>query len=508
MSRTNLKQQLMKQQLIQQELREKQCSSHDQSARLSQSLQAMSQSVPQPHTGALQPQHSGAQSLMFPSMMNSHQLFQKVQQNHQMRPSLENPTNYHVLQTQQKISPQQLSPHSPLHQSHHPFHSQSVPNVPTQLSPNCLPPHHTNHTNTDHSHHTNTGHSLSSSALGSTGAPQSPFPLSPDSPLSAPPSSACSTSELDDVFDVLGGFDNRADVSQMDEELVGAIAATLPADINYFLDNQPMTPTGDMSSSSCPQLTEQEMKAWQKDRQKKDNHNQIERRRRYNINDRIKELGTLLPKNEDTKHFDLVKDMKQNKGTILKASVDYVRLLKRENMRLATEERRYKEMENNYRSLQMQFQELQVRVGSSPQPPHQQQQQQQQQTSNWPQMMNSNRKPVNGDNGLNNGLNNGNDLSKSDPFLSAPASLPLTDADTMAAAQSLQRIIKQEFAAPLSPVSPSQSSSGLGSSLPSGASPAQHYFQFNELRHDPILSAASLSIKNEAYSPQSMDICH
>lgn len=28
-----------------------------------------------------------------------------------------------------------------------------------------------------------------------------------------------------------------------------------------------------------------------KDRQKKDNHNMIERRRRFNINDRIKELG-------------------------------------------------------------------------------------------------------------------------------------------------------------------------------------------------------------------------
>nr|XP_027202482.1 alpha-protein kinase 1-like [Dermatophagoides pteronyssinus] len=91
-------------------------------------------------------------------------------------------------------------------------------------------------------------------------------------------------------------------------------------------------------SSSCPQLTEQELKAWQKDRQKKDNHNQIERRRRYNINDRIKELGTLLPRNaDDPKYFELVKDMKQNKGTILKASVDYLKLLKHENNRLNDE---------------------------------------------------------------------------------------------------------------------------------------------------------------------------
>ncbi|CAG2175628.1 unnamed protein product [Oppiella nova] len=379
MSRTNLKQQLMKQQLIQQEMREKQGppeSEHQQ--RLSQ----LSQSVPQsPHAGALQPQHS-LNIQQFPALMTSHQLFQKVQQNHQqMRQTLENPTNYHVLQSQQqqKSPHPQLSPHSPLHP--HPLHSQSVPNVPSQLSPNCLQPH-DHHHNHNALHIANTGHSLSSSALGP--GPQSPFPLSPDSPLSAPPSSACSTSELDDVFDVLGGFDSRTDTTQMDDELVGAIAATLPADMNYFMDQQPTTPTHDMSSSSCPQLTDQEMKAWQKDRQKKDNHNQIERRRRYNINDRIKELGTLLPKSEDTKHFDLVKDMKQNKGTILKASVDYVRLLKRENIRLSIEERRYKEMENNYRSLQMQMQELQLRMGGSPQPP---QQQHKQNTSNWNQMV-------------------------------------------------------------------------------------------------------------------------
>merc|ERR1719219_1394498 len=55
-------------------------------------------------------------------------------------------------------------------------------------------------------------------------------------------------------------------------------------------------------------LTEEDLKALQKDRQKKDNHNLIERRRRYNINDRIKELGTLLPKEND-EYFDLVRDV-------------------------------------------------------------------------------------------------------------------------------------------------------------------------------------------------------
>lgn len=44
-------------------------------------------------------------------------------------------------------------------------------------------------------------------------------------------------------------------------------------------------------------LTQEEIQLLVKDRQRKDNHNMIERRRRFNINDRIKELGQLLPKN-------------------------------------------------------------------------------------------------------------------------------------------------------------------------------------------------------------------
>jgi len=60
-----------------------------------------------------------------------------------------------------------------------------------------------------------------------------------------------------------------------------------------------------------------------RDRRKKDIHNMIERRRRYNINDRIKELGLMLPKST-------AEDMKLNKGTILKASCDYIRQLRRE----------------------------------------------------------------------------------------------------------------------------------------------------------------------------------
>ncbi|KAG7238316.1 hypothetical protein INR49_031027 [Caranx melampygus] len=61
-----------------------------------------------------------------------------------------------------------------------------------------------------------------------------------------------------------------------------------------------------MTSNSCPanltikrELSDAEARALAKERQKKDNHNLIERRRRFNINDRIKELGTMIPKTND-----------------------------------------------------------------------------------------------------------------------------------------------------------------------------------------------------------------
>ncbi|EAT37294.1 AAEL010700-PA [Aedes aegypti] len=57
----------------------------------------------------------------------------------------------------------------------------------------------------------------------------------------------------------------------------------------------------------------------------------IERRRRFNINDKIKELGTLLPRNIEGSSSDINgKDGRVNKGTILKGTVDYVKELKQE----------------------------------------------------------------------------------------------------------------------------------------------------------------------------------
>uniref|UniRef100_A0A8C1RIM3 Transcription factor binding to IGHM enhancer 3a n=1 Tax=Cyprinus carpio TaxID=7962 RepID=A0A8C1RIM3_CYPCA len=116
-------------------------------------------------------------------------------------------------------------------------------------------------------------------------------------------------------------------------------------------------------SNSCPadlqnvkrELTDAEAKAIMKERQKKDNHNLIERRRRFNINDRIKELGALIPKSSDP-------EMRLNKGTILKASVDYIRKLQKEQQRAKEMETRQRKLEHANRSLLLRIQELEMQA--------------------------------------------------------------------------------------------------------------------------------------------------
>ncbi|KAJ8918759.1 hypothetical protein NQ315_015079 [Exocentrus adspersus] len=110
-------------------------------------------------------------------------------------------------------------------------------------------------------------------------------------------------------------------------------------------------------------LSDAQLHALAKDRQKKDNHNMIERRRRFNINDRIKELGTLLPKNNDP-YYEIVRDVRPNKGTILKSSVEYIKCLKNEVQRLKQQEARQKQMESINRRLQLRVQELERQAKS------------------------------------------------------------------------------------------------------------------------------------------------
>uniref|UniRef100_A0A8C6MBD4 Transcription factor binding to IGHM enhancer 3b n=1 Tax=Nothobranchius furzeri TaxID=105023 RepID=A0A8C6MBD4_NOTFU len=102
-------------------------------------------------------------------------------------------------------------------------------------------------------------------------------------------------------------------------------------------------------------VSDADAKALLKERQKKDNHNLIERRRRFNINDRIKELGTLIPKSSDP-------EMRWNKGTILKASVDYIRKLQKEQQRSKDVEVRQKKLEQANHILMLRIQELEMQA--------------------------------------------------------------------------------------------------------------------------------------------------
>uniref|UniRef100_A0AAY5EBT1 Transcription factor binding to IGHM enhancer 3a n=1 Tax=Electrophorus electricus TaxID=8005 RepID=A0AAY5EBT1_ELEEL len=156
----------------------------------------------------------------------------------------------------------------------------------------------------------------------------------------------------------------------------GWISNSCPANLHNVKRELTGTSVTSLSFLSPP-LPVFTAKALIKERQKKDNHNLIERRRRFNINDRIKELGELVPKSCDP-------EMRWNKGTILKASVDYIRKLQKEQQRAKEMELRQKKLELTNHSLLLRIQELEMQArvhgiassqGSDPTNRHQQQQQ-------------------------------------------------------------------------------------------------------------------------------------
>ncbi|XP_062300638.1 melanocyte inducing transcription factor a isoform X7 [Scomber scombrus] len=173
----------------------------------------------------------------------------------------------------------------------------------------------------------------------------------------------CGCHEMDDVIDDIISLE-----SSYNDDVLGLmdpglqINNPLPVSGNlldlYGNHGHPLPGLG--ISNSCPQnikreYSEAEVRALAKERQKKDNHNLIERRRRFNINDRIKELGTLIPKSNDP-------DMRWNKGTILKASVDYIRKLQREQQRAKELECRQRKVEHANRHLMLRIQELEIQA--------------------------------------------------------------------------------------------------------------------------------------------------
>ncbi|XP_022108185.1 microphthalmia-associated transcription factor-like isoform X2 [Acanthaster planci] len=243
---------------------------------------------------------------------------------HQVTTKLENPTRYYIQQSQKRQVEQYLSASA----------------AQTRMSPHLLNP-----------------------------SPSSNSPSRKQSgSLSSLPNSPMSTQEVDDILDEVISLESSIGedaLTQYFQEPV-LMPATMP--VHTYLDQ--LSPSGGMTpvavptqSVSCPAdlnkikqepLSEDHVRAFAKERQKKDNHNMIERRRRFNINDRIKELGTLIPKNIDP-------DQRQNKGTILKCSVDYIMKLQKEQAKYKVAEEYQKKLQSVNRRMMLRIQELEMR---------------------------------------------------------------------------------------------------------------------------------------------------
>uniref|UniRef100_A0A452FLC8 Melanocyte inducing transcription factor n=1 Tax=Capra hircus TaxID=9925 RepID=A0A452FLC8_CAPHI len=314
-SRILLRQQLMREQMQEQERREQQ--------QKLQAAQFMQQRVPVSQTPAI----NVSVPTTLPSATQVPMEVLKVQTH------LENPTKYHIQQAQRQQPGDHVMP---------PVPGSSAPNSPMAmltLNSNC--------------------EKEGFYKFEEQNRAESECP-------SMNTHSRASCMQMDDVIDDIISLE-----SSYNEEILGLMdpalqmANTLPVSGNLIdlYGNQGLPPPGLTISNSCPanlpnikrELTESEARALAKERQKKDNHNLIERRRRFNINDRIKELGTLIPKSNDP-------DMRWNKGTILKASVDYIRKLQREQQRAKELENRQKKLEHANRHLLLRIQELEMQA--------------------------------------------------------------------------------------------------------------------------------------------------
>ncbi|XP_039626842.1 microphthalmia-associated transcription factor-like isoform X8 [Polypterus senegalus] len=310
-SRILLRQQLMREQMQEQERREQQ--------QKQQAAQFMQQRAPASQTPAI----NVSLPASLPATAQVPMEVLKVQTH------LENPTKYHIQQAQRQQVKQYLS--TTLGNK---LANQAV-SLPCQNQPieHVMPP--------------GTGSSA------------------PNSPMAMLTLNSNCEKEMDDVIDDIISLE-----SSYNEEILGLmdpalqIANTLPVSANLLdmYNNPGLPPTNLSISNSCPANVPNikreftaEARALAKERQKKDNHNLIERRRRFNINDRIKELGTLIPKSNDP-------DMRWNKGTILKASVDYIRKLQREQQRSKELENRQKKLEHANRHLMLRIQELEMQA--------------------------------------------------------------------------------------------------------------------------------------------------
>ncbi|XP_028652508.1 transcription factor EB isoform X2 [Erpetoichthys calabaricus] len=303
-SRIGLRLQLMRDQLQQEEQRERE--QQQQAA-----MHYMQQRMPIPQTPAINT------PLHFQPPMQVPVEVLKVQTH------LENPTKYHIQQSQRQQVKQYLSTT---------FATKQTVQAITGVQPSPPPAGPATHMRSEHF-------------------------SAPNSPMAMLNINSHPEREIEEVIDDIISLESsyNDDIPPYFEPVV-QMPNTLPLSSSHLdvYNRQSLTgPTIGMTSNSCPaniaiKREISEARALAKERQKKDNHNLIERRRRFNINDRIKELGTMIPKTNDM-------DVRWNKGTILKASVDYIKKMQKDM-------HRSREVENNFRKLEMTNKQLWLRV--------------------------------------------------------------------------------------------------------------------------------------------------
>ncbi|KAL6111674.1 tfeb [Pungitius sinensis] len=337
-SRIGLRMQLMRDQLQQEEQRERQQIEQQNAA-----LQYMQHCIavpPAPTPAISTPQH--------------HQSMQVPVEVLKVQTHLENPTDYHIRQSRRQQVKEYLSTTFATKQTIHAVAGLVPPSPPTNMGPtggsaSAPPPLRSPHMRTEQ-------------LMSGNSAPNSPMAM-----LNI---SSSHETEMDEVIDDIISMQSNYDDIQAYIDPV-QMPNTLPlstSHLDVYTGPGMKGPAIAMTSNSCPaNLTVKreisEARAMAKERQKKDNHNLIERRRRFNINDRIKELGTMIPKTNDL-------DMRWNKGTILRASVEYIKRMQKDAHRSREVENNFKRMEMANKQLMLRIQELemQARIHGLPNP--------------------------------------------------------------------------------------------------------------------------------------------
>ncbi|KAA0707749.1 Transcription factor EB [Triplophysa tibetana] len=327
-SRIGLRLQLMRDQMQQEEQRERERQQQHAAA-----MHYMQQRMPIPP--APSPAISAPSHFQAPMQVPVEVL--KVQTH------LENPTDYHIRQSQRQQVKEYLSTTYASKQAVHAVANLVQPSPPTM-------------------------------AQGQTGTVQPPLPSpcmrteqlmnsagnsAPNSPMAM--LNIGSSHEMDEVIDDIISLQSSYDDIQAYIDPVVQMPNTLPLSSSHLdvYTGPGMTRPGiAMGSNSCPanlaikrEYSDTDPRVMAKERQKKDNHNLIERRRRFNINDRIKELGTMIPKTNDL-------DVRWNKGTILRASVEYIKRMQKDSQRTREVENNFKRMEMANKQLWFRIQEL------------------------------------------------------------------------------------------------------------------------------------------------------